>query len=250
MSEENIKAALEYAVNLREEQDVVHHDLNGKIWVDSSKGNLRELEPIKYANSLVVNSLSGVIGFIKSKFDYEKDEAPEELLIHIESETSIKVLSKLDGDRRRENIISAEAILDDFEYGEFMDPETFNINILSLFARTDDAEAILKCASSVRIENSADLKDDGITQQVTVKKGAQVMAAEVPSPAVLRPYRTFLEVVQPESQFVFRINGDGDCALFEADGGLWKYHAMVSIKEYLEEALEEEIVASRIKIIA
>lgn len=66
--------------------------------------------------------------------------------------------------------------------------------------------------------------------------------AVVPSPVRLKPYRTFTEVDQPESNFVFRMKEDKyegvQCALFEADGGAWKLHAMESIQEYLEEQLE------------
>ena len=56
----------------------------------------------------------------------------------------------------------------------------------------------------------------------------------------LRPYRTFTEVVQPASDFIFRMKEDRGitCALFEADGGAWKNAAMKNIKEYLEFELE------------
>ena len=73
---------------------------------------------------------------------------------------------------------------------------------------------------------------------------------KVPSPADLQPYRTFLEVPQPESQFIFRINERGNCALFEADGGLWKYHAMESIKLFLEDALKGLIEENKLTVIA
>ena len=59
----------------------------------------------------------------------------------------------------------------------------------------------------------------------------------VPNPVTLRPYRTFTEVTQPESEFVFRMKDDSMsvyCALFEADGGAWKREAMKNIKEHLE----------------
>lgn len=65
----------------------------------------------------------------------------------------------------------------------------------------------------------------------------------IPSPVTLKPYRTFTEVEQPESQFVFRMKEDKydgvQCALFEADGGAWKLGAMEYIKEYLERELED-----------
>lgn len=84
--------------------------------------------------------------------------------------------------------------------------------------------------------------DDGITQKATVKTGlASRGDAVIPSPVTLKPYRTFTEVDQPESRFVFRMKEDKyegvQCALFEADGGAWKLQAMENIKGYLEREL-------------
>ena len=61
----------------------------------------------------------------------------------------------------------------------------------------------------------------------------------------LTPFRTFYEVEQPESEFVFRIENRGDAPKFkliEADGGRWKYEAMQQIKEYILKKLQEEPV--------
>mgnify|MGYP000736038354 CR=1 FL=1 len=55
----------------------------------------------------------------------------------------------------------------------------------------------------------------------------------------LIPYRTFLEVPQPASDFVFRISeGRGGAPAFKlvaADGGLWKSQAVDNVKNYLTE---------------
>lgn len=46
-----------------------------------------------------------------------------------------------------------------------------------------------------------------------------------------------MEVEQPASTFVFRIKGAKDmpphCALFEADGRMWRLEAIKNIKEWL-----------------
>ena len=52
------------------------------------------------------------------------------------------------------------------------------------------------------------------------------------------------------SPFIFRINKDAGCALFDADGGMWRYHAIQNILEYLESSLSEEIEEGYISIIA
>lgn len=248
---ENIKAAIEYGVALREGQEVIYKE-NDRTFYDGNKASLRELFPTKYAETLKVNSLTGLVQYLLSKFDQEAIDDPDELLIHVESPTVVKVYSRLNElDRKRESLIEATAILNKFNYGHFMNTEQFIINMQALFDRTEDAEAILRFSSAIRIEDSTSVNDNGVSQTATVKIDASTVGkGEVPSPATLCPYRTFLEVPQPESQFIFRINEQGACALFEADGGLWKYHAMESIKSFLEDALKELIAANKLTVIA
>ena len=249
MSENNIKDALQYAVTLREKQDLIH-EVQGKVYYDENKGSLREVEPIKYANTLTVNTLTGLVDFLKDEFEND-DPSDSKLIIQVDSPTKVSVYSQLNADRKRESLIKAEALIDGFPYGRFQESERFIINVQSLIQRDLDAEAILACAASIRIEGGADLQDNGISQIVSARMGAATVGkAEVPNPAELRPYRTFLEVEQPSSQFVFRINKDGDCALFEADGGIWKNYAMQNIKEYLEASLAEEIKEKFVTVIA
>lgn len=82
-----------------------------------------------------------------------------------------------------------------------------------------------------------------MTQKATVSRGiASKEQCIVPNPVYLQPFRTFVEVDQPESAFVFRMRDDGrdgvQCAIFEADGGAWKNEAMENIKVYLQAQLE------------
>ena len=110
-------------------------------------------------------------------------------------------------------------------------------------AKTDRA-LLLKFAGTVEAGTVAEYGDDGVTQKATVKTGiASKGDAIVPNPVRLRPYRTFLEVEQPVSEFVFRMKQDKydgiTCAIFEADGGAWKVAAMKAIKDYLQFELED-----------
>ena len=72
----------------------------------------------------------------------------------------------------------------------------------------------------------------------------------VPNPVELAPYRTFLEVEQPSSSFIFRMKNGPRGAIFEADGGAWRNQAILNIKEYLTKELAGEIESGRITIIA
>ena len=76
----------------------------------------------------------------------------------------------------------------------------------------------------------------------------------VPNPVNLIPYRTFLEVEQPASDFVFRVSeGRGGAPvskLVAADGGVWKSQAVANVKAYLMEALKDIPNRDKITIIA
>lgn len=131
------------------------------------------------------------------------------------------------------------ARLPEFEYGKFIDHERFCIGLQANFLDDEksDRALVLKFAGTVEDGSVAQYSDDGISQKATVKTGiASKGDAIVPNPVKLRPYRTFHEVQQPMSEFIFRMKSDDGvrCALFEADGGAWENVAMKNIKEYLE----------------
>ena len=93
------------------------------------------------------------------------------------------------------------------------------------------------------------------SQQAIIKTGVTTKdAAFVPNPVSLIPYRTFLEVPQPASDFVFRISeGRGGAPAFKlvaADGGLWKSQAVDNVKNYLVKALADVPDREKITIIA
>jgi len=92
--------------------------------------------------------------------------------------------------------------------------------------------------------------DDGITQQVVAKQGAMLASDVKISPIIkLAPFRTFIEVVQPESEFLFRISDGNSFALYEADGGAWKMKAKQYIRAFFENALVEEVKAGNVVIL-
>jgi hypothetical protein len=58
----------------------------------------------------------------------------------------------------------------------------------------------------------------------------------------LAPFRTFRELKQPESEFVFRVHPGGTCSLNEADGGAWKIAAVNAIADWLANRLKTSAV--------
>lgn len=117
-------------------------------------------------------------------------------------------------------------------------------------------EALMQVAENIQNPNTeATFSDDGISQQVVMKTGVTKKEnAIIPNPVRLIPYRTFLEVEQPESEFVFRITeGRGGAPAFKlvsADGGRWEAVAVDNVKSYLMDALAEIPNREQITIIA
>ena len=116
-----------------------------------------------------------------------------------------------------------------------------------LFEQTEDAAALLALVGNIKDEKVATHDDDGVTQTVTARQGV-VLAQNVkaPNPVTLRPYRTFREVEQPASKFVFRMQAGKEgakplCALFEADGGRWKLEAVQGIAAFLRANVPGEV---------
>lgn len=197
------------------------------------------------ANPIKVKSLSGFADYIKKIY---ADDTPldQKYFVLIESETKVSLVSYLDKDKKREYIITAEPEIPNFGFDRFVRTDSLIIQLQSMFVNDaeTDLSLIQKFAGTTTAGTIKEYSDDGITQQATVKQGARGKVDDiVPNPCKLRPIRTFTEVEQPASLFVFRLEqGSNETvtgALFEADGGAWKLEAMSNIKRYLDEELKE-----------
>lgn len=236
---ENIKDALEYAVGLSKQEDMTVISETGKEFYDAKLHRLEELDPIKYPAPLELNSLSSLVAYIKGKLDVD-DFEKKRFIINVESPTTVSFESELDADQGRAVYAIANAITPQFNWDHFYDIESFNIKLVSAFVKTEERALMLELSSKVKVENGVELSDDGVSQIATVKNGiASVHQAKLPNPVALKPYRTFLEVNQPTSEFVFRLNDQPGAALFEADGSMWKLEAKANIAAYLQNELSE-----------
>lgn len=225
-----IKEALQYIVGLKGPSI---REINGIYYTDK---NISRVEPVTYPSPFTVNTLSSLIDYIKSnkdKIDYSK------AVLHIEDYKTISLFTTLDQFNKRSEYIRCEADVPTFTFGRYYNSEDFNIKLQSLFCDTEDKSKILKITGNIKSTEANTVADDGVTQTIQTKKGVILGEEEsVPNPVELAPYRTFTEISQPISKFVFRISNGPEMALFEADGGAWKLIVIQRIKEYLEEALK------------
>ena len=200
-----------------------------------------EYEP-KLQEPIVATTLTSLFEYIKNGDEAYPNNG--HLFIHVKNPTDVSLLTHpIYPAATRKNPFNVCAKLPTFEYGKDYRQEEFIIKLQSCFVATDDLKAVICMASNIVDTQEGTYSDDGVSQQAIIKTGVTTKnAAFVPNPVRLAPYRTFLEIPQPESDFVFRIgkNRDGEPTfkLTEADGGAWRAEAMKSIKRYIEANLD------------
>ena len=203
----DLRNAMEYIA----EQAAPHVvEINGDTYTDK---RMMRAEPIQ------MRTLTSLLDYISSNVD--ELDACRKYMVHVTSPTRVDLVSCLNFDRMRETLAIVEAQIPEFSYDTYMDHERFLIALQAKFLPGDDRELLLKFAGTVESGTVAQYGDDGVTQKATVKSGISSKTdAIVPNPVILAPYRTFLEVEQPESSFIFRMRdsdrGGVSCALFEA----------------------------------
>lgn len=212
----------------------------------ATKG-LTRVDAERDVTTITVRNLSGVVDYIKSNFDHER-----EVMIQIASPTEVNVYDALNNDNERRNYIKAAAMLPEVTFERYMGREEFNVMLQACFVESgSDKQKVLKVIGSIVEEKSLAQQDDGMTQRVTINQGVATRGVEnVPNPVSLKPFRTFVEVNQPESDFILRLREGGSVALFEADGGAWELNAMENIRAYFQLELQELIEAKKVIIVA
>ncbi len=243
-----IEKALRYITDLKAlamSPQVV--EIAGKTYCNKK---LERYDEMDLARKVSASTLSSMVDYIRSC----GEELRGHMIIHVESPTQVSLYSGLLKDRKREYLFESVASVPDFHYDRWYDQERFLIELQADFEVTQDLLALQKVTGNVEAKSTATYGDDGISQKTTIKQGIASKAdVIVPNPVTLRPYRTFLEVAQPDSQFVFRIRDEGGSPQFkivEAEGGLWKNEAMIRIKNYFLEELKDILADGKITVIA
>ena len=211
-------------------------EVGGKPYSVESLHPVKEIGPV----ALSLNFLDSLITYLRDDVDLFRTDY--QLIIEITSPTEVKLHTRTMGKfNERLTPVLCSALVDQFPWGRFIDPDNFIIMAQSRFVDTEDLAKIRAIVGNVKSEEVIQFSDDGVSQMVNAKSGiTRVENVVIPPRVKLAPYRTFIEIKQPESEFVFRARkADGlpNFALFEADGGAWRIEAMKRIKDYLEEEL-------------
>ena len=196
--------------------------------------------------ALKVSTLTALVDYFTSGVD-----DAEECIVQICSPTLVNLISTLTpAFAQRHTLMQSVFTPTRFQFGQYMELERLNIGLLSEFAPNGPRDALLSVLSKIKTDNGVTYEDDGITQKVTVKNGvASIGQQSLPKTVKLKPYRTFLEIEQPEGEYLLRLKQSGEGANFsitgaiiEADGGKWELTAMQSIKTWLAERLPVDTI--------
>lgn len=144
-------------------------------------------------------------GAFEERVDYEMDE----------------VMTTYLSDFSRNTLYRAKADAPGL-YTGFRGREVALIELRSLCIPNEGTAYLLDLLSRMTNENSVSTNDNGVTQTVEARQGVALNALiEIKPRVMLRPFRTFLEVEQPESEFLLRVDparGSASSRLTAASG--------------------------------
>lgn len=199
-------------------------------------------ESIAKPEALSVSTLSAVVEYLAANRD---GLDLLRLVVIVGSPRRVDVLDacELNVQFRRSRWLVAEALLPSISWGNFADAEQFIIFLQTCFERTDALVQLINLMGAIRENSVRETTDDGLSQEVKTQRGLHLKDdAKVPSPVLLKPYRSFLEVPQVESPFVVRMKEAAhgtkpEATLFEADAGKWRLDAVKNVGEHLRKEL-------------
>lgn len=232
-----IKEAIEKVLSLGE---IKPQEIKGRQYAIGA-GQIVNLKPPK-AETLTINTLTGIVDFMN---DTVVATIGHEM-IHVVDHKTVHLIDMeyVDAWLTRSIHLSAVHSSPVFTFGNYYPLEDFMIALQAMFIQDESTAEILKIIGNLKDESVKQIADNGITQTVTAKVGITMSEnVPLPNPVTLRPFRTFMEIEQPASTFIFRMHsgrGTGQpptCALFESDGRMWALTAIKSIKAWLAEKI-------------
>lgn len=190
-----------------------------------------------------VQTLSGIIDLLEHEGIQHED-----VMLQVCDHATVRVVAKHDDDFGRRYVLAKAEMpkLAEFQFGQWYPSEEFVIGLLTLFApESVDRDYVISTSKKIVSGETIVTADDGISQTVVIQSGAALKTpTKLNNRVHLSPFRTFREVLQPSSEFVFRVKRSNDgsalLSLIESDGGAWRLHAMESIRSWLLNALQAQ----------
>lgn len=201
-------------------------EINGQTYADAS---LTRIPPhVDRPDCISVSGLDSICKLIRT----ELEKVDTTIMVQVKSNDTVEVMTTYLSDFSRNTLYRAKADAPGL-YTGFRGREVALIELLSRMTN----------------ENSVSTNDNGVTQTVEARQGVALNAVvEIKPRVMLRPFRTFLEVEQPESEFLLRVDPDEGIGFFEADGGIWKLEAKKNIADYFLKNMGDLIDAGKVVV--
>jgi len=199
-----------------------------------------------------ITTLQSLCDILKAEIDCNAAAFP--LFVNVTTFNSVEVWGSYEVDFSRRHLYSAKSDNQELNFSDSrdgkLDIESAIIALQTKFQNTDDIPYVLETCGKISLKSEVTQEDNGISQQITINKGvALVGKAQVKSRVTLRPFRTFIEVEQPPSEYLLRFHDGGFISLSGADGGAWKLKAKANIAAFLSEQLADLISNNKVKVL-
>ena len=238
----------EFVAHIQRTTQPLIQQIGNSTFAINGDGNAREILPsIYHPDTLPLHSLEALVKMVQT--EAVNMDAP--LYITIPNHLTVRCFGQPDANARYFRQVYYEAKATDvpgFQDG-FRDQEKAIIELRSRFAPGEGVDYLLDLLSRISKDSGVTTTDNGISQTVEARQGVALRVNVQVKPRVsLRPFRTFQEVEQPESEFLLRLDEEGNIGLFEADGGMWKLTARQTVKAFLEIKLADLVTSGSVYI--
>lgn len=238
----------EFIAHIQKTTQPLIQEVGGSTFAINGDGNAREILPnIYHPDTLPLHSLEALVKMVQT----EAVNMDTPLYITIPNHLTVRCFGQPDANARYFRQVYYEAKATDvpgFQDG-FRDQEKAIIELRSRFAPGEGVDYLLDLLSRVSKDSGVTTNDNGVSQTVEARQGVALKTTVQVKPRVpLRPFRTFQEVEQPESEFLLRLDEEGNIGLFEADGGMWKLTARQTVKAFLEAKLADLVASGAVYI--
>lgn len=212
------------------------HEVDGSVYSSKEMIFVQDKKPMP--RCIELTGLDSVCKMVRN----EAEHVGLQIFIQVKDYRNVSVFTSLDSDEDRLYLYKCAADTPVVTTDRYMDYEKAVIELRSLYIPNEGTEYLLQLLSSISNESRVTSTDNGVTQKIEAKSGIALNSMVTIKPRVtLQPFRTFIEVAQPASEFLLRISERGEIGFYQADGGVWKLEATRNVAAYFEEKLQDLI---------
>lgn len=219
-------------------------EVDGSVYSNQELVHIQDKKPMPRCIDLT--GLDSICKMVRN----EAEHVGQQIFIQVKDYRNVSVFTSLDSDEDRLYLYKCAADTPVVSTDRFVDYEKAVIELRSLYIPNEGTEYLLQLLSSISNESKVTSTDNGVTQKIEAKSGIALNSMVTVKPRVtLQPFRTFIEVAQPASEFLLRINERGEIGFYQADGGVWKLEATRNVAAYFEEKLNDLIENGTVVVI-